>query len=347
MPQDEDLDDLDDILDDFSAPPKPAAPKPSPPPQQQQRQQDDPSEADLARQMAALLASLGGPQDGEADARGKGQGDDGDGDGDGDDDDDLTKLLAQIMRAGQGQEDETDGAESGMDGAGFEQLLASLGQPAPIPTASGSTSTSTAPTRSKPPAAASTDDKPLSFEETIKRTMSNLKDSEASSRANASSAPDPNDPLAQLLASLNIDPSELDLDALAAAAAAAGGGGADPQGAGGDFSGVLDGMMKQLMTKEILEEPLAELADKYPPYLATHGASLPAAQRTKYTQQNAIVVQILEIFRDPAYSDASDAQRSRVTALMTQMQDLGSPPDEIMGDMPEGLDLGGEGCTIM
>lgn len=38
--------------------------------------------------------------------------------------------------------------------------------------------------------------------------------------------------------------------------AAAGAGGA------GDFSGLLDGMTKQLMTKEILEEPLAELGEK-------------------------------------------------------------------------------------
>jgi peroxin-19 len=40
-----------------------------------------------------------------------------------------------------------------------------------------------------------------------------------------------------------------------------GGGAAGPGGAG-DFSGLLDGMMKQLMTKEILEEPLAELGEK-------------------------------------------------------------------------------------
>ena len=78
--------------------------------------------------------------------------------------------------------------------------------------------------------------------------------------------------------------------------------------------------MKQLMTKEILQEPLAELAEKYPPYLAAHGPGLSAAQRAKYTQQNTIVGEILDIFRDPAYSDASDAQRSRVTVLMTQVR---------------------------
>jgi hypothetical protein len=68
------------------------------------------------------------------------------------------------------------------------------------------------------------------------------------------------DPLAALLASLNIDPSDLDLSSLGLGEIPGGAGGA--AGAGGDFSGLLDGMMKQLMTKEILEEPLAELGEK-------------------------------------------------------------------------------------
>lgn len=299
MSQDEDLDDLDDILDDFSAQPKPApsAPKASAakPAPNEPTSSSDASEADIARQMAALLSSLGCPDSlgGMQDAEGG--------------DDDLTNLLAQIMRAGP-----EEGDQGEMDDAGFEQLLASLGQP-PIPgSTTQQTPTTSQPTDEKP--SSSKPDEPLSFEETIKRTMSNLKTSETSSRrAHQTAPPASDDPLAQLLASLNIDPSEIDLDALGA--------GGGPGAAGpADFSGVLDGMMKQLMTREILQEPLAELAEKYPAYLRTHGPNLSAAQRAKYVQQNTIVAEILDIFRDPAYSDASDAQRSRVTVLMTQVR---------------------------
>jgi peroxin-19 len=174
--------------------------------------------------------------------------------------------------------------------------------------------------------------------------MNNMK---ASSSAPPPTSSSSDDPLAQLLASLNIDPSELSslgLGDLSAGMGAAGTNG----GAEGDFSGVLDGMMKQLMTKEILEEPLAELAEKvcspflprshlfllpgiplliisppgsqYPTYLTTTGPTLSAAQLSKYTTQSGIITEILTIFRSEGYSDNDDAQRGRVTVLMTQVR---------------------------
>ncbi|KAJ9114625.1 hypothetical protein QFC22_005498 [Naganishia vaughanmartiniae] len=201
----------------------------------------------------------------------------------------------------------------------------------------------------------------LSFEDTIKQTMNNMKASEQESRngggkQDASLLSFPlflaNDPLAALLASLNIDPTDLDLASLNIPGLSAGAGGLGGMGEGGpggeDFSGLLDGMMKQLMTREILEEPLVELSEKYPPYLLAHKSSLPAAQYDKYAEQSGIVTRIVEIFGKEGYSDDDSAMRSEVTTLMTKMQDLGSPPDEIMGDMPEGLDFGGgEACSIM
>lgn len=307
MSADEDLDDLDDILDDFTPKPKPtppatapAAPSPGPSAKTTAQPTAQPSDDDLSRQMAALLSSLGSPS---------GDGDEGEGD-------DLTRLLAQIMRADPGEEDqmgEGEGQGEGeMDDAGFEELLASLGQP-PI------RGPSTAQTAKKPTPTDTQAEPPLSFEETIKRTMSNLKTSSSSA---APPQPDTSDPLAQLLASLNIDPSDLDLDLASLGLDPSSSSSGTGTAAGtGDFSGVLDGMMKQLMTKEILEEPLAELAEKYPGYLSTPAAAqLPVVQRDKYTQQSAIVSEILEIFGDERYSDADDVQRGRVTVLMTRVR---------------------------
>jgi len=81
------------------------------------------------------------------------------------------------------------------------------------------------------------------FEETIRKAMESL--NSAGGPAAGSSGGGPSDPaeLAKLLASLGNDPN-LDLE------------GDD------DLSGILDGMMGQLMTREVLEEPLSELASK-------------------------------------------------------------------------------------
>lgn len=84
----------------------------------------------------------------------------------------------------------------------------------------------------------------LDFDETIRRTMEQLKSPRGKSRGGGESngAPD----IAALLAQLGSDPSAL-----------------EGLGEGDDeLGGLLDGMMAQLMTKEILEEPMAELASK-------------------------------------------------------------------------------------
>lgn len=252
MSADEDLDDLDDILDDFSAPkpaPKPAA-APAAAPTKPSAQPQPQSEDDLSRNMAALLASLGGPP-GLGSAGGLG------GEGEGGDED-LAKLLAQLMGGipDEDLDDVLEGEGEGMDEAGFEALLASLGQPpAPQPSTGEPKQKQKA---APPPQAEQKPKEQLSFEETIKQTMNNMR---ASSSAPQPTTSDSSDPLAQLLASLNIDPSELSSLGLGDLSAGVGGKGMG-EGDGGDFSGVLDGMMKQLMTREILEEPLAELAEK-------------------------------------------------------------------------------------
>jgi peroxin-19 len=81
------------------------------------------------------------------------------------------------------------------------------------------------------------------FEETIRKAMESL--NSAGGPASSGAGGGPSDPaeLAKLLASLGND-SNLDLD------------GDD------ELTGILDGMMGQLMTREVLEEPLSELASK-------------------------------------------------------------------------------------
>ncbi len=112
-------------------------------------------------------------------------------------------------------------------------------------------------------------DKALSFDETIAATLNNLKSSASRAREASSastSAPGGSggaggDPFSALLAQLSgLDPSTIDpalLDALNAGGAGGGGAGGE-----GDIGSMLDGMMSQLMSREVLEEPLTELAEK-------------------------------------------------------------------------------------
>lgn len=175
--------------------------------------------------------------------------------------------------------------------------------------------------------------KPTSFEETIKKAMENI--NQGGSNAGGGSDGMPGD-LAALLQQLSTDPSALD----------------GLEGLGDDddeLGGLLDGMMAQLMSKEVLEEPMAELAQKYPEYLANPPKDVSAADIEKYKKQHELVKQIVDVFKRPNYEDSVDGKE--VARLVGEMQDLGGPPNEIMGELPEGFDLGAlagnEGCVVM
>lgn len=180
---------------------------------------------------------------------------------------------------------------------------------------------------------AKTAGKPTSFEETIKKAMENI--NQGGSNAGGGSDGMPGD-LAALLQQLSTDPSALD----------------GLEGLGDDddeLGGLLDGMMAQLMSKEVLEEPMGELAQKYPEYLANPPKDVSAADLEKYKKQHELVKQIVDVFKRPNYEDSVDGKE--VARLVGEMQDLGGPPNEIMGELPEGFDLGvlagNEGCVVM
>jgi hypothetical protein len=69
--------------------------------------------------------------------------------------------------------------------------------------------------------------------------------------------------------------------------------------------------------------------------LANPPPATPAADLAKYKQQHTLVKQILATFRKPSYNDAEDSKE--IARLVGEMQDLGGPPKEIMGDMPDGF----------
>ncbi|KAJ2916172.1 hypothetical protein MD484_g4255, partial [Candolleomyces efflorescens] len=118
-----------------------------------------------------------------------------------------------------------------------------------------------------------------------------------------------------------------------------------------ELAGFLESMMGQLMSKDILYDPLKELADGFPPYLANPPKPLSDEDKERYGKQLTCVKQIVAIFEQPSYSDSDVEAGKKVVELMSEMQTYGSPPSEIMGPLPPGFDgqfpgLGDENCTI-
>ncbi|KIK26304.1 hypothetical protein PISMIDRAFT_637136, partial [Pisolithus microcarpus 441] len=202
------------------------------------------------------------------------------------------------------------------------------------PTSSSTTSTAPASAKVGPnkPSAAATGDE---FQSRIRDTMDKLKSSE--SGCNSSTAPLPTFPgaddssLAAFLQGLEtMEPKD-----------------------GDELTGVLEAMMGQLMSKEVLYEPLKELDEKFPSYLASHPA-LPTEDKERYEKQRSSITRLLAIFEEKNYNDEDAKTREKIAEVMGELQSYGSPPEEIMGPLPPGIAMGAdglpelpEGCVVV
>ncbi|KAF9977296.1 Peroxisome chaperone and import receptor [Actinomortierella ambigua] len=112
---------------------------------------------------------------------------------------------------------------------------------------------------------------------------------------------------------------------------------------GGDFQNVLEGMMEQLMSKDILYEPMQDLAQKYPSWLEENKGKISEEDHARYTKQYQYVKEIVEYFERPDFDDSIDSQSKNVIELMQGMQDCGQPPADILDELAPGLELGPDG----
>ncbi|KAJ5577643.1 uncharacterized protein N7459_006607 [Penicillium hispanicum] len=302
--EDSDLDELDDVLDDFSKPkpepPAPTAPAAAAPPDFDEDAFLKQLEADMARMMSSPndpgAAGPQGPQasvEQGADAFAKQLEESGIPPGDF-----LKQLLADVM------------AEEGGDGAAAASTGPSS-KPAPAPAASKA-----------PPAPAGGDQPGESFNDAIQRTIERMK--ESGDRATEAASTDDGlseDMLAQLLKAVE---------------AGAAGAGDD-----GDLTKMFMGMMEQLSNKEMLYEPMKELDGKFGPWIERNkaGGTVAAEDMQRYETQARVVGQIVQKFEEEGYSDEDAKCREYIWERMQEMQAAGSPPEELISN-PLMEDLG-------
>ncbi|XP_054855528.1 peroxisomal biogenesis factor 19 [Eublepharis macularius] len=134
-------------------------------------------------------------------------------------------------------------------------------------------------------------------------------------------------------------------------------------GGEGNLLPLMQGIMRNLLSKDVLYPSLKEITDKYPEWLRSHCDSLPKEQYEKYQEQHSIMGKICEQFEAERPSDGDTEHKARfelILDLMQQLQDLGHPPKELAGESPPGLNFdleglnlpdaastGGEQCRIM
>ncbi|KAF2809670.1 Pex19-domain-containing protein [Mytilinidion resinicola] len=166
-----------------------------------------------------------------------------------------------------------------------------------------------------------------SFQETIRKTMERMQESGDQASAAAASA-DSDDIFAQMLKEMEK-------------------GGFGGEGNDDDFSKMLMGMMEQLTNKDILYEPMKELHDKFPDWMAKNKEKTPKENLDRYEEQHRLVTEIVARFEKNGYSDSNAPDREYIVERMQKMQAAGSPPPDLVGDMNAAQEALGEidaGC---
>ncbi|KAI2463646.1 Pex19-domain-containing protein [Annulohypoxylon bovei var. microspora] len=207
--------------------------------------------------------------------------------------------------------------------AQFENIFKGLGEAATE--GSGSVPEST-----PQPSKKATEDlsQDASFQETIRRTMERMQESGDQATAAAAAEGSEDDFIADMLKAMKDLPTE---------------GGNEE-----DFSKMLMGMMEQLTNKEILYEPMKELNDKFPGWMEKNKATLAEDDLKRYQNQQVLVAEMVSKFEESTYADANAADREYIVDRMQKMQAAGSPPHDLVGDMPsakEVLDAPDESCA--
>ncbi|KAL2573496.1 hypothetical protein AAZV13_17G130400 [Glycine max] len=100
-----------------------------------------------------------------------------------------------------------------------------------------------------------------------------------------------------------------------------------------DMESIVETMMQQLLSKEILHEPMKEIAEKYPKWLEEHKSSLSKEEYDRYSHQYELIRNLNEVY------DNDPGNFNKIVELMQKMQECGQPPNDIVQELAPDFDL--------
>ncbi|XP_015767724.1 PREDICTED: peroxisomal biogenesis factor 19-like isoform X2 [Acropora digitifera] len=107
-----------------------------------------------------------------------------------------------------------------------------------------------------------------------------------------------------------------------------------------DFLPLMQGMMQNLLSKDVLYPALKDLQEKYPAWLEEKKSSLPEEELNRYKKQFSLVSNVCSEYENEKEDEPDDIKKKRfekLLGLMQQMQECGQPPTELVGEMPPGF----------
>lgn len=111
------------------------------------------------------------------------------------------------------------------------------------------------------------------------------------------------------------------------------------------FQGHVDGMLQQIVGKDVMYEPVKAIADKFPEWLATNESKISLEEYKRFGKQYEYFQRMVVIY------ESTPEKNDEVIKLMQEMQEFGNPPKDLIESVAPGLDFGGmtppNGCPQM
>jgi peroxin-19 len=107
----------------------------------------------------------------------------------------------------------------------------------------------------------------------------------------------------------------------------------------------------------VLLPSLKEIVSKYPGWLEENGSKISPEEKERYESQLKLMQEVCSELEQEKAEDSPEVKKDRFTVVldkMQRMQDLGQPPEDLVGpgenvmpNLGEGALPGGDQCSIM
>lgn len=108
-----------------------------------------------------------------------------------------------------------------------------------------------------------------------------------------------------------------------------------------DYNEVIDGVMRQLLSRDLMYEPVKQVCEKFPEWLALQRRNMSDTDYVNYGRQYQVFQKLLAVY------DSEPENFPRLMELMFEMQEYGQPPAEIIKGLAPGLLFDENGMPVM
>ena len=100
-----------------------------------------------------------------------------------------------------------------------------------------------------------------------------------------------------------------------------------------DMKSIVETMMQQLLSKEILHDPMKEIGERYPKWLEENRSKLSKDEYERHSHQYQIIKDLIQVYEN------EPENFNKIVEFMQKMQEYGQPPSDIVQELAPDFDL--------